>query len=52
GNKVAAAYLKQGIAFQELGETGNAKLVLKELIRKFPDSNEAGIARKKIAAIE
>ena len=52
GNKVAAAYLKQGIAFQELGETGNAKLVLKELIRKFPESNEAGIARKKIAGIE
>ena len=48
GNKVPAAYLKQGIAFQELDETGNAKLVLKELIRKFPDSNEASIARKRI----
>lgn len=52
GNKVPAAYLKQGIAFQELDETGNAKLVLKELIRKFPDTNEADIARKKINQIE
>ena len=52
GNKVAAAYLKQGIAFQELDETGNARLVLKELIRKFPDTNEADIARKRINQIE
>ncbi len=46
GNKVAAAYLKQGMAFQELGEVGNARLLLKELIRKFPEANEAEIARK------
>ena len=52
GNKVAAAYLKQGIAFQELGEIGNAKLVLKELIRKFPESNEANVARQKINRID
>ncbi len=52
GNKVAAAYLKQGIAFHKLGEIGNAKLILKELIRKFPDSNEANIARQKINRID
>jgi tol-pal system protein YbgF len=52
GNKVAAAYLKQGISFQELGENGNAKLVLKELIRRFPESNEANIARQKLNRIE
>jgi tol-pal system protein YbgF len=52
GNKVAAAYLKQGIAFQELGETGNAKLVLKELVRKFPESNEANIARQTINRLD
>jgi tol-pal system protein YbgF len=52
GNKVAAAYLKQGIAFQQLGETGNAKLVLKELVRKFPESNEANIARQTINRLD
>ena len=49
GNKVPAAYLKQGIAFSKIGETANARLILKELIQKFPDTNEAKIARKEIA---
>lgn len=49
GNKVAAAYLKQGIAFSKLGENANARIILKELIQKFPDSNEAKAARRKIA---
>ncbi len=48
GNKVPAAYYKQGIAFDKLGETGHARLVFKELIEKFPDSHEAGLARKEI----
>lgn len=52
GNKVPAAYLKQGISFQKLGETGNAKLVLKELIRKFPDATEADVAQKIIGGID
>ena len=47
GNKVPAAYLKQGLAFQSLGEKDNAILILNELVRKFPDSAEASIARKK-----
>ena len=47
GNKVPAAYLKQGLAFEALGEKDNALLILGELIRKFPDSPEAVIARKK-----
>ena len=52
GNKVPSAYLKQGIAFHKLGENANARLVLKELITKFPDSNEAKIAREQINRIE
>lgn len=50
GNKIAAAYLKQGLAFFELGEADNAKLILNELLKKFPGSNEAEIAKKKLAA--
>jgi tol-pal system protein YbgF len=48
GNKVPAAYLKQAYAFQNMGEPGNAKLLLKELISKYPDSAEAKIASGKI----
>ncbi|BCS97341.1 tol-pal system protein YbgF [Desulfoluna limicola] len=48
GNKVPAAYLKQGLAFETLGETENAHLILGELLRKYPDTAEASIARKKL----
>ncbi|MFZ5573475.1 MAG: tol-pal system protein YbgF [Thermodesulfobacteriota bacterium] len=47
GNKVPAALLKQGLAFQQIGDKKNAKLVLQELIRKFPQTNEAVIAKQK-----
>ena len=48
GNKVAGAYLKQGLAFAKLGEDENARIVLNDLIKKFPNSGEALIARKKL----
>jgi len=48
GNKVPSALLKQGFAFSNLGDADNAKLILKELVRKFPDSNESRIAQKKL----
>lgn len=51
GNKVPAALLKQGFAFGNLGEKANARLILKELIRKYPGSNEAKIAAEKLKAI-
>jgi tol-pal system protein YbgF len=47
-NKSAAARLKQGYAFAELGEKANARLILKELIKKFPESNEAKYAQEKL----
>lgn len=49
GNKIAGAYLKQGLAFFELGEADNGTLILNELIKKFPKSTEAEIAKKKLA---
>ena len=51
GNKVAGAYLKQGLSFEKLGEKANARLILNQLIEKFPESNEASIARKKLATM-
>lgn len=50
-NKLAAARLKQGYAFAELGEHANARLILKELIKKHPDSKEAQYAQKKIKTL-
>ncbi len=52
GNKVPAAYLKQGLAFHEIGEDANMLLVLKTLVSKFPDSTEAGIARRKMDQLQ
>ncbi len=52
GNKVAAALLKQGFAFANLGEKANARLLLKELIKKYPSSHEAKIAKKKLKILK
>lgn len=51
-DKVAAALLRQGLAFAELGERVNARLVLQELIEKFPQSAEAPRARRRLKALE
>lgn len=48
GNKVASALLKQGLAFEKLGQKANARIVLEELVRKYPGSSEALIAQKKL----
>jgi TolA-binding protein len=51
-NKVAAARLKQGYAFAELGEKANARLILNELITRYPDSREAMFAREKLKQLQ
>jgi tol-pal system protein YbgF len=48
GNKVQASLLKQGFSFFNLGDKSNARLILKELITKYPSSNEAKIAKQKL----
>ncbi len=48
GNKVAASLLKQGFAFYNLGDEANSRLILEELIGKYPNSNEAKIAAEKL----
>ncbi len=52
GNKVQASLLKQGFAFFNLGDKPNSRLILKELIKKYPKSNEAKIARQKLEALK
>ena len=52
GNKVASSRLKQGFAFANLGEKSNARLILRELIKKHPGTNEAKIAAEKLKTLE
>lgn len=44
-DKVPAALLKQAMAFGELGDGKSSKFLLKELLDKFPKSEEAPMAR-------
>jgi tol-pal system protein YbgF len=48
GNKVQAALLKQGLSFFNIGDKANARLILKELISKYPGSREAELAENKL----
>ena len=52
GNKVAAALLKQGLAFHHLGDRANARLILRQLLKKYPGANEAKIAERKLKEIK
>ncbi|MDT8442169.1 MAG: tol-pal system protein YbgF [Desulfuromonadales bacterium] len=47
--KVGAALLKQGLAFDALGDRSSARLQLQRVIDKFPGSEEAKIAADKLA---
>ena len=51
GNKVPAAMLKQGMALEQIGEKASARLILEELVKKYPKSSEAGIASKKLKSL-
>lgn len=50
--KVAAALLKQGFAFAELGEKLNARLILQEVVEKFPQAPEAARAKQRLKTLE
>ena len=39
---------KQGYSFLELGDKKTGKVILETLIEKYPKSNEADLARKKL----
>lgn len=52
GNKIQASLFKQGLAFINIGDTANARLILDELIRKYPDSTEAASAKNKLDTLK
>jgi len=44
--KVPAALLKQAMAFQELGEAGNARFLFEKLVEKYPKTQQGELAQK------
>ena len=52
GDKIPAALYKQALAFLELGDKTNAKNLLKRVIEKYPQSDQANMAKKKLETIK
>ena len=52
GDKVPAALLKQGLAFLELGDKANARNLLRRVMDRYPQSEQADIAKKRLEAIK
>ncbi|MDQ7787350.1 MAG: tol-pal system protein YbgF [Thermodesulfovibrionales bacterium] len=45
--KVPSSLLKQGLSFVEIGDPKTAKVILDQVVERFPDTSEAKIAKKK-----
>ena len=52
GNKVPYALLKQGLSFLNLGDKASAKAILQSIIKDYPNTNQARIARSKLLEIK
>ena len=52
GNKIPSSMLRQAIAFYEIKDKTSAKLLLNKLIKQYPKSKEADIAKKKLETIK
>ena len=52
GNKVPNAFLKQALSFLKLGDKSSAKLLLQRVIKDYPNTTPARVARKKLIDIK
>ncbi len=52
GDKIPAALLKQAFAFLELGDKTNGRNLLKRVIERYPQSEQADLAKKRLEAIK
>jgi tol-pal system protein YbgF len=52
GDKIPAAIFKQALAFLELGDKTNARNLLKRVIEKYPLSDQAQLAKKKLETLK
>ncbi len=51
-DKVAAAMLKQGLSFENLGSIKEARVLFEEVVEKYPKSPEAAIAKKRLKTVK
>jgi tol-pal system protein YbgF len=51
-DKVPFALLKQGMSFQKLGDKGSAKIVYQQIIKKYPNTNQAKTARARLSELK
>lgn len=51
-DKTSGALLKQGLSFIEIGDKKTGRAILGKLVEKYPNSKDAGVAKKKIAELE
>ena len=49
GDKVKSALLKEGMTLLEIGRQSEGETVLRELLKAFPRSEEARVAREQLA---
>jgi tol-pal system protein YbgF len=52
GDKIPAALFKQALAFLELGDKTNTRNLLKKVIERYPSSNQAQMAKKKLETLK
>jgi tol-pal system protein YbgF len=52
GDKIPAALFKQALAFIELGDKTNARSLLRRVIERYPHSDQAEMAKKKLEGIK
>jgi len=51
-DKVPHALLKQGMSFQKLGDDGSAKLVYQQIVKKYPQTQQAKVARARLSELK
>ncbi len=52
GDKIPAAMFKQALAFSELGDKTNARNLFKRVVEKYPRSDQAEMAKKKLETLK
>ncbi len=50
--KVPAATLKQGFAFEKIGANKEARVLLEQVVARFPESPEAGLAKQRLQSMK
>ena len=52
GDKVPSALFKQALAFLELGDKTNGRNLLKRVMERYPQSDQAALAKKKLETVK